>query len=1041
MELSHRVLPPSGYLLYVSGPRPRRHEATKCGVKRPWRWVLLGAAAVPTALFVAGCAERTTDPLTARFADVRVSRTVDHRPCAPQADGPCQVAWRDPIADDTYLTELPADADARLLELALRDLQWARQDSIALPRARAALERLVAGRKASSGDLAAAYVLESDRTGSALPLLRAIDLLDRDDDRSPLTLFNRAVALERLALDGEAVQAWRAYRRVDSASAWGDEARARLRAIEARWRARATRRAALVDTGPIDPRVMVAEAAEDRDAVWRALLRRAAAWGRAGLRGDTVSAERNRVQAVAIARALDPGASARDAFQPDAPRDDACEYCLAFAPSPNDRVLWRAHVDLADGLDAFNAANTELAVTRLAAAEAGFRRAASRFEVWARFHHAAALADLGEFAAAEPLFDALSRHPEARVRARALTSRGVTAVRQGLYAVSIERYTEALHVLDGDGAPPERAFLQSLLAESRALLGDHEGAAIDGLAAQRVLARQRESGVLPGHLTALAELARADGLPIAAARVSREAVSLAVAGAGGIDQAWASAALARNLDAAGRQDAARAALDTALEVLATVPDGRVRDHVHSLILMDNASLIASDPRHDPAWLARAAQTLRRFRNGISLPLALQLTAEQQLAAGDSSAARETLIRAVRTLQAQATQMGTGSDRWRFDEAREATFDALMRLEVRSGTPTHAFRWLELLRGGRDAPSIQWASRIRRALPVGTAVVCYLVLDDRVVVWVLSRERERVAQVAVTRRQLAGHVAAAVSGRRELPAFRALDSVLMAPVADALRGARRLLVVPDRELGSVPFAALWDGTRYLVEQWTPLMNASLTMVARSLEAPPAVRVPQRVLAVASGGGSGSGFAPLPRAGAEAAAVARLYPDAEILESTRATVSQVMTSIRTAEVLHFAGHAASNLEFPERSFLQMATPRSASDGLTRQWTVGAIATIQAPQLGLAFLSACRTFGMRATHRIGAGSLAEAFQRAGVTRVVSTLFEVTDADAEAVATEFHRQLLVRGDAAGALRASQLQALRSGRDVAWWAFVYSGT
>ena len=85
-------------------------------------------------------------------------------------------------------------------------------------------------------DLACAYLVRGEQNGSRDDLSKALATLNRalEIDRTlPEVLFNRACALERLALFPEAREAWQAYLTIDNRSGWADEARARLRALSA----------------------------------------------------------------------------------------------------------------------------------------------------------------------------------------------------------------------------------------------------------------------------------------------------------------------------------------------------------------------------------------------------------------------------------------------------------------------------------------------------------------------------------------------------------------------------------------------------------------------------------------------------------------------------------------------------------------------------------------------------------------------------------------------------------------------------------------
>ncbi|HEX2203906.1 MAG TPA: hypothetical protein VHG91_11435, partial [Longimicrobium sp.] len=97
------------------------------------------------------------------------------------------------------------------------------------------LSRRRSKRRASVlADQAAAHLLRAERTQSVKELAQALELAQEAtglEPGNPVALFNRALALDRLAVDGRAVEAWEAYLAVDSTSEWAGEARARVHAL------------------------------------------------------------------------------------------------------------------------------------------------------------------------------------------------------------------------------------------------------------------------------------------------------------------------------------------------------------------------------------------------------------------------------------------------------------------------------------------------------------------------------------------------------------------------------------------------------------------------------------------------------------------------------------------------------------------------------------------------------------------------------------------------------------------------------------------
>jgi tetratricopeptide (TPR) repeat protein len=84
-------------------------------------------------------------------------------------------------------------------------------------------------------DLSAAYLARAARENRPQDLAKALTAADHAVEADPglaEALFNRALALERLALVQEARTAWEHYLRVDNQSGWAEEARRHLRDLQ-----------------------------------------------------------------------------------------------------------------------------------------------------------------------------------------------------------------------------------------------------------------------------------------------------------------------------------------------------------------------------------------------------------------------------------------------------------------------------------------------------------------------------------------------------------------------------------------------------------------------------------------------------------------------------------------------------------------------------------------------------------------------------------------------------------------------------------------
>jgi CHAT domain-containing protein len=284
----------------------------------------------------------------------------------------------------------------------------------------------------------------------------------------------------------------------------------------------------------------------------------------------------------------------------------------------------------------------------------------------------------------------------------------------------------------------------------------------------------------------------------------------------------------------------------------------------------------------------------------------------------------------------------------------------------------------------------------------------------------------------------------------------LHEQLVAPATTRLGRVSRLIVVPDGPLGRLPFALLRQGSQgaLLVERHA-IQQAPSAAVLRELRARPA-GVGSGVLIVAASAAEGASPAAL-----------RLYPDQvspvrleqaereaqEVAALTGAPREAVLVGPAATEaafrglaerappvrVVHVASHAVVDDAVPRRTAVILAA-EGADDGLLQ------LNEITDLRLGadLVVLAACRSHLGRAVRSEGFVSLSRAFLSVGARGVVGTLWAVDDAATRRLMRAFYSRLRDGEAPSDALRAAQLEMIRSGgADAAaasWAAFVLSG-
>jgi tetratricopeptide (TPR) repeat protein len=242
---------------------------------------------------------------------------------------------------------------------------------------------------------------------------------------------------------------------------------------------------------------------------------------------------------------------------------------------------------------------------------------------------------------------------------------------------------------------------------------------------------------------------------------------------------------------------------------------------------------------------------------------------------------------------------------------------------------------------------------------------------------------------------------------------------------------RLYIVPHDLLYHLPFHALHDGERYLLERCEVVyLPAASLLSQRNLRASETLGVIRRALIVGHDHGGRLPAAPQEAQAihdllAAAAAQTGLAPD--LLLGDAATRSAVAAAAPGAGLLHLATHGVFRHDNPLFSALRLA------DG----WlTLADVERMDLRGTGLVTLSACETGAgdLRGGDLFG---LSQAFLAAGAASLVASLWPVPDEATRRLMIGFYRQLVNGQSKAAALRAAQLALMAEPtyRHPLYWA------
>ena len=843
----------------------------------------------------------------------------------------------------------------------------------------AAIARLRAAADASPNDARAWSDLTAAQYSAALRLNRAALLPEalasadralRSDPRLPEGRFNRALILERLGLVQEARAAWDRYLEVDASSQWAAEARARLAKLGAK-----------ASASNAQKRRTFAEA----ETLGR--------WAEAMQRGDAAGAKRELEAARAAGAEL--VRTSGESLLSEAVR--SAEMTTATLPE--------AHALYRRGRIAYSK-------RELDAARADLERAASLFgsspmSLVARYYAASVLFDRNDVALARQALEELLREADAHPHFIALGA--LVRWELALCLMVDGDWSGALPLLDESRTAFARldernhlGFIESLLADVLLSLGRPDDAWAARTRAFALLSEQGSGDRLPVSLKAAAQMEMRRGLLTTARAVLDVAHASAIA-----SDAIAADVLVHSamVDAAlGDGGAAARSLREGAAAAGRIRDTTTRELAEAhLELAGAAAIVKSDPRRAREMLTSAIDAYRAKSRTVFLPECYLLRARAASSAGEAAADLESGIEALEHSRIRTgAVVGTG-----VLNAGVALFEDAIRLSADYGDVKRAFAYAERSRaqlGG--APSS--ITELQQHLGTTDAAVLEIVaLPEELVAICVTAGDAVMVRRPVRREALEELAARSARAAEDKQSLTQIYELVVRPFESHLARSRQLIVVADRALQSVPFAALYDETmrRYLVER----MAVSMAMSAGALRQA-GQPVLQQVLAV--GLPSGESAAGLPESANEIAGVTALYPSAVTIAPDGATFAAFAGAAPRANVIHIAGHT-------ERQSDDHGTALVFANGRV---TWSAIASRPLPYAPIVVLAACESL-----QPLGNGFLA-----AGASDVVGTLTPIADADAHDLFQSIHEHLAAGLAPADAVRAVQVEALTR-RSGAW--------
>lgn len=926
-------------------------------------------------------------------------------------------------------------------------------------------------------DLAAARIARAELEDAPYDVAQAVEYAGRalHEDGPIEARFNLALGLERLGLEQQALFAWREYLQHDTASPWAGEARQHAERLARQLQAKtsATPRAD-IEAHLAGDRTSGDRAAGDHTAGGRAALEASvrahpqvareyleddllSRWGVNWQAGDQSASDTLLTQILDLSTML--AAATGDDMAPATAR--ALEQARRDGDDARLTAMARGFVAYGDGRRRYDAEQIAEATAQFDAAAADLRRSDSPLAGWAVLHQAV-------MAYRASTLDASDRHVEDAIafsvrykaptlRARAEWMRAFLHLVRGEYEDALRLYRAAAVHFDRTRETENAATVHIQIADTLDALGDVEGAWRERAIALRQLAphfshRRRNAVLMLASRSALA-----NGLPHLALRIQADVVANAEAwgAANQLSQAYYTRARINarlQRDGAAREDLV---LTRAAVARISVP-ALARASEAELRLSEAEVLSRLEPRRAIDTLDVALAWFRSTGVAFRDEMLFLTRGRAHLAAGDLASAERDFLAGIESFERQLAALTSSDTRVSAFDQRWELFGEMLRLYAARGQDASGNALVFAERGrarelhaGAGADSV---GALLRDWPADAAAVFYSFLDDRLLIWTITRAGVTVKERGGAPRlhRLAARYATLLT-RGDAPdatrtASAELYEALLGPVDKILATYRAIVIVPDGVLHRVPFATLLDRAsgKYFVERHAVVVSPSLrTFIRQSARLSALPRSPGRALVIGNPAfdrASNPGLPALPASEREADTIARLYPHSTLLLRDDATKARLLAEVQRADVLHFGGHAIVNEAFPKLS--RLLTASGAGTGMGGAVYGYELEAVPLGRLRLAVLAACGTASGRMTRGEGPLSLGRALIAAGVPAVVSTLWEVRDDTARPLVEALHAGIRDGLDAPSALRAAQLQLIRGSEPglrapSAWGSFI----
>jgi len=722
------------------------------------------------------------------------------------------------------------------------------------------------------------------------------------------------------------------------------------------------------------------------------------------------------------------------------------------------QLVLNARSYVQQGVAAYFAAHSEESLDWYRRAQESIRTANSIFdELWIKLKTADTLWRAAhtpdEVRAAEKLLDEVVEKSRERrldwLLGQALVSKGPMAAALQTQDQSLAVLEKAIDTLNAVDSPGETARPYYYLSSIYASAGDSENSLS---LAYRALAVAN-----PKDFVRLAQLYRIGslqtyrlGFPKYALPLANQAVAAAIASPSGNPGVIASTIRsAATIEAAiGDYESADAHLKQAQGARDQLESPQDRDTINLELnlLCSQIKVGLRKPLEAEACLNGNLQilTLQHQPPPDLFSQTLLQLAQLSEVAGEDTKTRDYLQRAVKIIEQNDEYFRTPFLRMPFENQRRNLYDACIVFEYDRGDRAAAWSYvqryrsklfLEFLRqmnpGVVLLDEVVDRSKVQQLIPEGVQTIEYVLLKDRLLIWLVSRDKFKTVSVPIHRDDLEKKVSTFVefiTAKKDVQTpSEELYNLLIEPIASELDPERALAIIPDLALHRLNFTALYsrEANKYLIEQYPIVESPNLTTFLLGGSTPPP-------------GGQAIFFGAQQddtNAKDELRSLEKIYADFKTFNGTEADKPEFLTAMGNASVFHFAGHSQDASD-PFSSSILLDGDREGPNSVTAL----DISRRRMPENAVVVLASCDSSVGNSRDGIGMRGLTSAFLISGAGSVVGSLWLVEASNTSRLVVEFHKNFASLS-VADSLREAQLKFIKEHKQPYYWSgFVVTG-